>query len=240
MKTLKELEGETKEYRTGVIDPVTKIYWTLNSEIILKLAMKNSSEGNEILDVGCGVGSYLVGLSKEGRICYGVDPLWETSLVKAHEKADVEGSNVQLFRAFGEILPFKGEVFDEILCISTLQHVNDQYKTLQEIKRLLKEKGLLLVSVPQTIRKPTFKRLGVYTMHFNLRILINMLNECGFKVIETKGCGFFPPFTSKILNYCYPLLGDKITKRIIIFLDIFAKLVPKYASSIIVLCEVNK
>lgn len=179
--------------------------------------MKNSSEGNKILDVGCGVGSYLVGLSKEGRVNYGVDPLWETSLVKAHKKADSEEVDIYLFRAFGEYLPFKDEVFDEVLCVSTLQHVNDQYKTLQEIKRVLKQKGLLLVSVPQTIRKSSFKRLGVYTMHLNLKILNNMLNECGFKVIETKGCGFFPPFTRKILNYCYPLLGDKITKRIIIF-----------------------
>ncbi|MDY6959716.1 MAG: hypothetical protein SVK08_11230, partial [Halobacteriota archaeon] len=71
------------------IDPVTKTYWAFNSECILKLAIKNSYDGNEILDVGCGVGNFLVGLSREGRICYGVDPLGKTSLVKAQEKVDI-------------------------------------------------------------------------------------------------------------------------------------------------------
>lgn len=235
---LAPLDAILAPWRSGKIDPVNKIFWSLNRDRILKRASEYSSKGERVLDIGCGNGEYLIKLAKEERIGYGVDPLWKTSLLKARDAMIVEGVTVPLFRSFGENLPFKSGSFDMDLCISTLQHVKNQRATLIEIRRVLGKDGRLLVAVPQTVRKSTFKNLGIYTMHFNLRILTEMLKKCGFSVIKIDVCGFFPPLSMKILNRCYPLLGERITREIVLILDRFAKKVPRVASSIIVIAEV--
>lgn len=131
-----------------------------------------------------------------------------------------------------------------ILHLSTLQHVSDQDKTLSEIERVLKKEGFLLVSIPTNRNISTLfektKKPEYFTKDFDLRELKKVVTGNGFEILKIRGCGFFPPFAHKALFVCYRLFGEKITKRIIISLDKFAKLIPKYASSIVVLAEVNK
>lgn len=59
---LRALEEALKDMRGGGVDPVTKIWWDMHSRINLELTNKNSSEGSVILDVGCGVGNYIIAL----------------------------------------------------------------------------------------------------------------------------------------------------------------------------------
>lgn len=239
-KDITSLDAVLRSWRSGAIDPVHRIFWSLSRDRILKYTLEHSSKGERILDLGCEAGEYLIELVKEERIGHGVDPLWETSLLKAPDAVESEGVRVPLFRAAGENLPFKDGGFDLVLCSSTLQHVKNQRATLKEIRRVLGKNGRLVVTVPQTVRRSTFKKRGVYTMHFNLRILTDMLKECGFSVKKIEICGFFPPFSKKVLNCCYPLLGDRGTRKIILILDFFAKKIPRVASSIIVIAEVNQ
>lgn len=108
---LEKLEGTLKKYRSGQIDPVTKIYWNMHSEINLKLAIDNTREDGKILDVGCGVGNYIIALSKINRVCFGIDPLYEVSLLKAQQKNEDECvNNISLVRAVSENLPFGGKI----------------------------------------------------------------------------------------------------------------------------------
>jgi ubiquinone/menaquinone biosynthesis C-methylase UbiE len=157
---LDPLDTILRSWRSGNIDPVNKIFWSLNRDLILKFASENSSKGERILDIGCGTGEYLIKLAKEGKNGYGIDPLRETSLLKARDEMKIEGVSFPLIQAFGEKLPFKTRSFDMVLCISTLQHVRDQRATLNEIRRVLGKNGRLVVSVPQTVRKSTFKKWG--------------------------------------------------------------------------------
>jgi 2-polyprenyl-3-methyl-5-hydroxy-6-metoxy-1,4-benzoquinol methylase len=73
------LEERLAELRRGEVGPVTRIFWNLNYEAILRKAIDISSKNDFVLDVGCGTGSYLVALSKRGRRCYGIDPLFDVS-----------------------------------------------------------------------------------------------------------------------------------------------------------------
>ena len=238
---LRALEEALKDIRGGGLNPETKIWWDMHFEINLELANENSSEGDIILDVGCGVGDYIIALSKNNRMCFGIDPLHEVSLLKAQQKTKDENVNIHLIRGVSEDLPFKDEKFDMILHLSTLQHVDDQHKTLSEIKRVLKDNGLLVVSVPLSKNIFTLfrkiKKTEYVTKIFSLKELKKSMTENGFEIQRIRGCGFFPPFAHKTLFVCYRLFGYRITRKLIEMLDIFARRIPITASSVVAVCK---
>lgn len=199
------------------MNPVTKIWWDMHSKINLVLANENSSEGDFILDVGCSRGSYIIALSKNNRVCFGIDPLYEVSLLEAQQNQKDENANIHLIQGVSENLPFSDEKFDMILHFSTLQHVDDQHKTLSEIKRVLKGNGHLLVSVPMNrniftlFRNP--KKPEYVTKVFNIAELEKVVTENGFEIKKMRGCGFFPPFMHKAPLVCYYLFGEKLVRE---------------------------
>ena len=242
---LHALEEVLKGYnKRGGVGPVTKIWWDIHVKINLELANENNSEGDFILDVGCGVGNYIIALSKNNRVCFGIDPLYEVSLLEAQQKAKDENVNIPLIQGVSEHLPFIDEKFDMVLHFSTLQHVDDQHKTLSEIKRVLKDNGLLVVSVPLSKNIFTLfrkiKKPESFTKVFNIAELKKGVTENGFEILKIRGCGFFPPFVNRILLFCYHLFGEKITRKMIEALDIFARRIPITASSVVAVCKVNK
>ncbi len=55
-------------------------------------------------------------------------------------------------------LPFKENCFDLILCNHVLEHIEDDYKALNELHRVIKNKGILIAQVPlDTNLKKTFE-----------------------------------------------------------------------------------
>jgi len=237
---LHALKEKVAKYRKGEINPVTKIFWNLNYEVILREAFRASSAGDFVLDVGCGIGKYLIALSKGGRICFGIDPLREISLKPAKEEVK-ENVSISWCQGLGEFLPFKSGVFDIALLISTLQHVVDQHMTLREISRVLKEGGLLLVSVPTAKNISTLFREAktpcYFTMGFSIRSFEKILVDCGFRVLKMKGCGFFPPFTYRFLYVFHRFFGEKLARKMVELLNVFADVWLSAASSLIALCE---
>lgn len=115
-QSLNHQERVLREYRTGKIDPVTKIFWSLGKDIILRLAFSGTSKADAIPDVGCGGGSYPIEVAKGRRKCYGIDPLEILSLKKARERAAEENGVIHLCKAVGEKLPFRKDAFDMVLC----------------------------------------------------------------------------------------------------------------------------
>jgi SAM-dependent methyltransferase len=238
---LPSLEKRMAEIERGEVSPVTRIFWNLIQEDILRKAFEISSKDDFVLDVGCGTGRYLIALSKGERRCCGIDPLRDVSLTEARKRAVEERVDVFLGQGVGEFLPFESGVFDVILSISTLQHVGDQYMTLCEIRRVLKDKGLLLVFVP------TVKNIGTlfrevetpcyFTMRFDIRGFEKILGNGGFRILDMKGCGFFPPFAYKLLYVCNRFFGEKFTRKMVELLDVFANIWVSSASSVIALCQ---
>lgn len=238
---LRSLEERLTECRRGEVGPVTRIFWNLNFEAIMRNAISISSKGDLVLDVGCGPGSYLIALSKRGRNCYGIDPLRDVSLVEARKRAVEEEVDVFLCQGVGEFLPFESSAFDVMLSLSTLQHVGDQRMTLREIRRVLKDEGLLLVSVPTVKNIGTLFRKAetpsYFTMGFDIRSFEKILVDSGFRILDMKGCGFFPPLTYRLLYVFHRFFGEKLTRKMVELLDVFANAWSSAASSLIALCE---
>jgi ubiquinone/menaquinone biosynthesis C-methylase UbiE len=98
---------------------------------------------NRILDVGCGEGyqaSYIVGRCAQ---LVGVD-LSAERLKQAKNRV----RNVDLVCASSERLPFRPRIFDRVICLELLEHLNEPRKTILEIEYVLKDAGTFVVSVP--------------------------------------------------------------------------------------------
>jgi SAM-dependent methyltransferase len=238
------LERRLKDIGKGEIGPISRIYWDYHYRVNMKLAIESTKKGDIILDLGCGTGNYIVALSKDDYVCFGIDPLLETSLYEARRKAKKREANINLIQGVGEALPLPKDFFNIVLCFSTLQHVAHQNKTLFEIKRVLKNDGILLTSVPLyrnifNLYKNHKKPLYV-TKFFSLKDLKLMLTKNDFDIFKIRGCGFFPPFMNACLFILYHLSGEKIIRFFLTFFDVFAKMFPSTASSVIILSRVKK
>ncbi|HIZ34794.1 MAG TPA: methyltransferase domain-containing protein [Candidatus Ruania gallistercoris] len=105
------------------------------------------SEGADLLDVGCGVGTITVGLAQRvnpGRVV-GLDPAGE-ALMKASELADASGAENMLFEQ-GDVhsLPYAEGAFDVVHAHQLLQHLSDPVAALVEMARVTRRGGLIAV-----------------------------------------------------------------------------------------------
>lgn len=86
------------------------------------------------LEVGVGSGRFAKPLGIE----YGIDP--SIKMLKISKKL-----GLKVVKAIGENLPFKNKTFDFVLMITSICFLNDLRKTISEVKRVLKDKGFIIV-----------------------------------------------------------------------------------------------
>jgi len=101
------------------------------------------AEGGNLLDVGCGNGSFLheMAISFHCKV-YGVD------VSKLAAKAAKENYQIDVFTGTILELPFPDNHFDVITAWAYLEHVNNPSEVLLKISRLLKEDGVCIISTP--------------------------------------------------------------------------------------------
>ncbi len=100
---------------------------------------------SSVLDAGCGTGGLLERMRGSFRVT-GFDGSFEAA-GKASQRTGVEGSV-----ALGDVecIPFQDNRFDAVTCIDVIYHakVGDEKRALEEICRVLKPGGHLLLQVP--------------------------------------------------------------------------------------------
>ncbi len=104
-------------------------------------------EGAKILDVGAGTGGivpYLLeAIGPEGSI-WAVD--FAEEMVKIGRKKFQKESRVIFEVASVEDLPYKDRFFDQIVCFGAFPHFEDKGKALEEMNRVLKPQGTLIIA----------------------------------------------------------------------------------------------
>lgn len=97
-----------------------------------------------ILDVGCGDGYFGSILQREtNSAVYGID-ISSSAVKKAIEK----GIKAKVCNLNTKKIPFASESFDICVCSEIIEHVLDPDELLNEINRVLKKGGLLIVTTP--------------------------------------------------------------------------------------------
>lgn len=93
-----------------------------------------------VLDVGCGGGFTCEFLASRGAQVTGLDRS-AACIEAASEHARVAGLNVDYQQGSAEQLPFGDDVFDVVVCVDVLEHVEDPQVAIAEMSRVLRPGG---------------------------------------------------------------------------------------------------
>ena len=122
-----------------------------------------------VLEDGCGVGEYLAHLANHAKHAVGLDYEFERTLEARKKVAEV-------VCGAGEKLPFPDNYFDLVLSHEVLEHVQDDQQAINEILRVLKSGGRLILFVPN--RGYPFETHGIYwkgEYKFGNKLFVNYL-----------------------------------------------------------------
>jgi len=163
----------------------------------LKLINKFKPRKGKLLDIGTAGGSFLYVAKKNGWDVHGVEPnKWMAKWGKKHYGIDIKPGDI-----FANKYP--DNYFDVVTLWDVLEHVPDAAKTLDEVNRILKPKGLLVVNYPdigswiaRVLKRKWMFLLSVHLYYFTPRTIRIMLNKHGFKVKKIK-----PHFQSLAFGY---------------------------------------
>jgi len=111
-------------------------------------------DGERVLDIGCGGGRHSLEACKIADcLVYALDVDSEElgnlgQMFQALHEQGEERGRWALIRGSILTLPFPDASFDKIICSEVLEHIIDDNKGVSEIVRVLKDDGMIAVSVP--------------------------------------------------------------------------------------------
>jgi len=100
----------------------------------------------KILDVGSGTWRLPVCIAKKGYRVFGCD--FFSSNIPPEFKSAKTDLSCQLITGSGYLLPFKSESFDVVTTLTVLEHIVFVDRFLEEMNRVLKPDGLLIICCP--------------------------------------------------------------------------------------------
>lgn len=184
-----------------------------------------------ILDLGCGLGYGAAILSKSGRNVIGID---FSLAALSYARSVYRGP--QYVVANINNLPFRNNIFDVVVAFEIIEHVPEPHRALDEISRVLREKGVLFASTPNIenlsnrfahliFKRPYKVENPYHILEFTYKDFLNLIREHGFRINKIQG---------QILTI--PVVG-KMANRSIYFASLLIKLgriAPKYSAIVIV------
>ena len=135
----------------------------------------------KILDVGCGSGNFLAALRSKGWEVYATE-FSDAAVARARTRG------ITVHQGSVEDARFSDDFFDAITMWHVLEHVPAPREMLDELRRVLKRDGILVVEVPDSA-STTFRLCGDRWMgldiprhlqHFTPTTLVRILNDAGF------------------------------------------------------------
>lgn len=111
-----------------------------------KYLRKNITKNSKVLEVGCGDGRSLKDIISLTKNLTGIDH--DPQAINKTKIFFRNYPNIRIIQADAVKLPFDNKSFDFVICMTTFANFgNKKYKVISEMKRVLKDEGIIIVSV---------------------------------------------------------------------------------------------
>lgn len=228
------------------LDNIAKIHNEENGfEAVLQkykiIEISNFLKGENMLDLGCGVGTMTYAFSKNFKRIVGLDG----SKIKIRKANKINSApNIEYVCAlFDEYNT--NEKFDFIISTNVLEHLDKRKSFLKKAKNMLSKKGLLAITVPNALglHKRIGKKMGIirnfyaltkediskgHKINYDINTLKDEFLKAGFQ-LEYVGGIMLKPLPSNQM--------EKLEPKII---DAFYELghdLPEYCSSLLIVAK---
>ncbi len=118
---------------------------------VMALLNKHLTKGARVLDIGCGIGKWVLYLLQQGIDCIGIDSS-EAAVQKGQQSLRENGYDNVIFNDSATALPFEPNRFDAIISFGLLEHFPHHEDILKYWTEYLKPGGKIIISVPNGLR----------------------------------------------------------------------------------------
>lgn len=162
--------------------------------------------GDSLLDIGCGDGELLFLLKDRYKELWGID-IAQPRIDRISQKIGGDSNIHVRVEDVESRINFEDERFDTILALGILEHVFNPYHVMQECRRMLRQKGTLIATVPNVAYLPNRVRLlfgklpvtsnslegldGGHLHYFTRASIKRLFKEESFEVVKISSSGIF-------------------------------------------------
>ncbi|MBI2113457.1 MAG: class I SAM-dependent methyltransferase [Candidatus Wildermuthbacteria bacterium] len=151
-----------------------------------KSYVKKDNSKTFLLDEGCGTGKIAKKLADKGFRVYGVDFSQDIVFLAQQYAPQVNFRKASIYE-----LPFSSGTFDIVICLGLFQTVADVKKAHQEIFRVLKPRGIVIIRMPNSLSIGSLF-LQKSISFFNPYWFQSMLRQASLRPVALKGIYVFP------------------------------------------------
>jgi ubiquinone/menaquinone biosynthesis C-methylase UbiE len=152
----------------------------------LAFLLSSVAPGDRVLDLGCGDGAFTAALSATGTHPTGAD-IAQGALERAREQHPGP-ANVRI-EPHGP-WPFPDAAFDAVWAGEVIEHVADTERWIDEVRRVLRPGGHLLVTTPKVGPLTRLRRApdprGQHLRFYTRRTLHDLLVDMGFAEVRVR------------------------------------------------------
>jgi 2-polyprenyl-3-methyl-5-hydroxy-6-metoxy-1,4-benzoquinol methylase len=174
-----------QENKKGFIPRLYESVKKVNLKHKYNLATQGLNVG-KMLDIGCGVGDFLHTAEEHGWTCTGVEPSEDAkAIAKTKTKANIINSE--------DMEKIPDATFDLITMWHVLEHVDDLKWQIEQLHRLTKTKGRIVIAVPnyKSYDAQYYKELWAaydvprHLSHFNKNVLTKIFKSKNLELVRT-------------------------------------------------------
>ena len=191
-------------------------------------------KGKEVLDLGC--------VNHNSK--YKNDPLWVHGFLNKHSKVlgvDILKEEVEKLKKEGYNIIYDdvetmnlNKKFDVIVAGELIEHLSNQGLFLENCKRHLKEKGILILTTPHTFNlryslmnlfllRDNPKVCQEHTCQYSPQTIRELLERNGFNVLKIDYFDLYGRFLGKLKYKMFDLLGNKFKRSMVVFASAWSR-----------------
>ena len=194
-KNIEEIKRFRKKFYDDHAKDYDSIWW--DDENALKefegfKTFVKIKQGDVVLDIATGTGTFLIEMAKAGAICYGIDqsPNMLEQLRSKVKQKGIERYVEKITIGTAENLPYPDETFNWVVCIGMFEYYPLEYAeiVLSEIIRVIKSEGHCFIDIPDPYNSYAQERDWIFS--YDLEEFEILLKSLGLKIIDRNRAGY--------------------------------------------------